>query len=158
VLWRRWTILCLGLGILLLSGCGSAFEPDDAESDGDGEQEQTDGDGTDFDLRILPQFAYQGDTITDGSIEFLNVEEVRERLSHGDASKQRLAMDFGKDIVIKVMHYDPEALRFYGLKALVSAGARTGERVVTVGITYGDVTVIERGRFYVLPPLDKGLF
>ncbi|RJO67782.1 MAG: hypothetical protein C4523_08470 [Myxococcales bacterium] len=155
------------------AGCDSAFAPPNPSSPTDGDKDadasdpdpdvEPDGDQDgeideeilDYNLRLLPQFAYQGDTIRDGTIEFKNLEEVREKLNHGNPAFQSWQVDYGPDINFILLRFDSEALRFHSMEAVVSATARTGERLVRVRVTYGDVSVVEHGRFYVLPPPDS---
>lgn len=139
-------------------GCQSAFAPPLAEHrvDGDGD---SDADVQAYTVKVLPQYAYQGTTFTDGSLTFPSATDLaalRQKLAVGDPSRQSYEIDYGPGVHFLLVRFDPDTLSFRDLRGVVSATARTGEHTVRVRISYGEVSVVEYGRFYVLPPQDTG--
>lgn len=140
-----------------LVACHAAFAPatdgDRDTSDGDTD---TDAASETYNVKVYPQFAYQGASFSGGHLEFRDeaLAGIKARLAQGDPSRQSWEVNYGPGIYFSLIRFDAENLNFHDISGLVSASARTGERLVTVRITYGDVTVTEQGRFYVLPPQD----
>lgn len=160
---RRWIIAGLGWAIIVLlavsGGCDSAFEPPGEEwEDGDSEAPETESDSDadseippEYNLKITPQFGTQGQVIEGLTIEFTNVGEVRRILEKGNPALQSYQVNLGTGVYIELIRYDPDEIKFYDTLVSIPATTRTGEYIASVRITYGSATVIEYGRFYVLP-------
>lgn len=151
-------------GAILFAGCSSAFKPPfmgdvDEPVDGDmdqdiAEMEEEEAAET-FNLILKPDFLRVGASTKTGEITFKNADELKARLEKGDPSFPNWRIDFGNDIRFDLIRFDAENLRFYDIEMVVWAKARTGKRTVSARITYGNVTVVEYGEFFVLPALDK---
>lgn len=165
-LFGRWPRIVSGIWLLfmLFSGCESAFAPPDSGSSGnhghnpdssDGDIMETDGGEIEYNLILRPDYARQGDTFLDGAISFRNEEEVRAKLAEGDPAFQSYAIDYGEYVNFLLVRFDPDLLRFYDIQAVVSAIAPTDSpQKVYARITYGDVNVVEYGKFHILPSID----
>ena|GEM_PF-4636501 len=149
--------------IMLLPACQTAFKApmgdQDLEVDGDLDQDQdvndADEDILQFNLNLSPDFLRVGSSIKNGEITFKNAAQLKEELAKGDPAFPNWRVDFGDDIRFDVIRFDAENLRFYDMEMVVWAKARTGKRTVSARITYGNVTVVEYGEFFVLPALDS---
>lgn len=149
-------LLAGGFLALALAGCESAFAPPtlsqptpDGDNDGDSEIQT-------YRVVVRPDYAYQGTTFSGGTLSFkaADLPAIRDTLAKGDPSRQSYEIDYGPGVNFLLVRFDADALAFKDLRGVVSATARTGEHTVRVRITYGEVSVVEYGRFYVLPPQD----